>query len=241
MIDLFTPDNFFESDPYASSSFKLLESSIQGKNMETFKHLLSRCKNCPPERYGIPYSDLLEDVLMSDSEEILEEWERYIDIQFKTRERGYRVPFGDEYTRPHVLRATAGHPNRVQLLLSLWEKIDLGNLLRRYYLGIALGNVATTTCSVTLAKFLVDCGAEVDYRRSDKYLTPLQHAARQTSAEAAEMMKFLLFCGANPEAISGRANLRIRDEKGAKGIAKWLGISWDDLVAKAKDEREKAA
>ena len=39
--------------------------------------------------------------------------------------------------------------------------------------------------------------------------------------------------------MAGKAKLKIRDEKGAKGIAKWLGMSWDELVAKAKDEAEK--
>jgi hypothetical protein len=238
MIDLITPDGLFKG----YFGFELLKSSIQGKNLETVKHLLSRCKNYRiANEQGIPYSTVLDEVLMSDSEEMFEEWERYIDIQFRTRKSRYKIPFGEEYTRLDVLRATAGHPRRVQLLLFLWEKIDLGKILGRHYLGSALVNVAMTTCSVKLAKFLVDCGAGVDYRRSDRYLTPLQHAARQTSAEAAEMMKFLLFCGANPEDTAGSASLRIQDEKGAKGIAKWLGISWDDLVAKAKDETEKAA
>jgi ankyrin repeat protein len=92
-----------------------------------------------------------------------------------------------------------------------------------------------------LAKYFVDHGAEVDFRRSHLYLTALHHAARQNSAAAAEMMKYLLLQGANPELMAGRARLRIRDEKGAKGIAQWLGMSWDELVAKAKEEREKIA
>ena len=55
------------------------------------------------------------------------------------------------------------------------------------------------------------------------------------------MMKFLLFCGADPEPKPSRANLRVQDEKGAKGISKWLGMSWEELVTKANEERQKTA
>jgi hypothetical protein len=70
-------------------------------------------------------------------------------------------------------------------------------------------------------------------------MTALHHAARQTSAEAAELMKFLLFAGADPEASARRAKLKISEERGARAISKWLDISWDDLVAQAKEERER--
>ena len=99
--------------------------------------------------------------------------------------------------------------------------------------------MASSTCSITLAKALIEYGATVDDRRSSLYLTPLHCAARQTSAAAADLMKMLLFAGADPEAKAGRAKLRISEEKGAKGISKWLGMSWDELVARAKEEREK--
>ena len=126
--------------------------------------------------------------------------------------------------------------------------MDLNKPWGNIYLGDALVNVASTTCSVKLAEFLVKGGAKVDHRRSPRYPTPLNHAARQTTAGAAEMMKFLLFYGADPEAKPSGASLRIRygslrirDEKGAKGISKWLGMSWEELVTKAKEERQKTA
>ena len=240
MVDLIVPfhKNLFERE--------LLECSIQGRNMENFKYLLSRSKNCTAgwdiHFRGRSYSMIAPAILKSDSEEMLEEWEKYVDIEFKASETSNkRNPAGARYIRVEVIRATAGHPNREQLLLLLWKKMDLYKSCGSIYPGDALVNVVSTTCSVRLAEFLIKGGAEVDHRRSTKYRTPLHYAARQTTVEAAEMMKFLLFCGADPEAKTPRTNLRIQDEKGAKGISKWLGMSWEELVTKAKEERQKTA
>jgi ankyrin repeat protein len=86
---------------------------------------------------------------------------------------------------------------------------------------------------------LIDLGADVNYRRSERYITALHHAARSTSAEAANLMKFLLLSGADPDIQGLRSNLRVEDEKGAKGISKWLGVSWKELVEQTKKAREK--
>jgi Ankyrin repeat len=237
MVDLIVPfrENEFEKD--------FLRCSIQGGNMENFKYLLSRSKNCTTNwgsySWSRSYSGIASAVLVSDSEEMFEEWEKYVDIEFKTSKTSQKRPVGARYIKVEVIRATAGHPNREQLLLLLWRKVDLYKSCGNKCLGDALVNVALTTCSVKLAEFLIKGGAKVDHRRSPQCLTPLHHAARQTTVEAAEMMKFLLFCGADPKTEASRANLRIQDEKGAKGISKWLGMSWEDLVTKAKEERQK--
>jgi len=217
----------------------LIKSSIQGKNVETFRCLLSDYTRPHPWHRGSSYSTVLDEVLMSDSEVIYEEWEKYVNVEIKSGTGSKKDPIGESFTRRSTIKATAGNPSRENLLLSLWEKIDLYKLCGDRYIGDALLNVALTTCSVKLAKFLIDCGANVDHKRCSTALTPLHRAARQTTAEAAEMMKFLLFQGADPEAKRSRVTLRIRDEKGAKGISKWLGMSWDDLVTKAKKERRR--
>jgi len=228
----------------------LIICSIRGENMETFRYLLSESRSCTPAHYSrlyVSYSTVLGQVLMSDSEEMYEEWEKYVDIEIKAGSGQSGWPTEARYIASSVISATAGNPRREQVLLLLWEKVDLYKSCGVTYLGDALVNVASTTCSVKLAKFLIDCGAKVDHRRSSKYRTPLHHAARRTTAEAAEMMKFLLFCGADPDADplacdsfrDRRQYLRIQDEKGAKGISKWLGMSWDDLVTKAKEERQR--
>jgi hypothetical protein len=234
MIDLIQP---FKKDEFPVDA---LRSSARAANIDLFKHLLSRSKNCRYHRYP-NYWTIVSEVLMSDSEELFEEWFRYIDVERKEFRRNNLVPWGKDFTRPHVIRATAGYPGRENLLVTIWEKVGVLKSFDREHLCSAVVNVASTTCSVKLAKYFVDHGVDVDFRRNGSCLTALHHAARQNSAAAAEMMKYLLLQGADPEPMDGRARLRIRDEKGARGIAQWLGMSWDELVAKAKEEREKVA
>jgi hypothetical protein len=240
----------FHRDGFPTYALKL---SIQAANKDLFKHLLSRKKDCLPEWDTPTYSSIVSDVLMCDSEEIFEEWEKYIvfestgarnrDVEQRTAKASRHVmaPIWDRCTQPNVVRATAGHPRRENWLISIWEKIGGVDSLDRVNRGGLLVSVAKTTCSVRLAKYLVDHGAEMDFRRSTLYLTPLRFAARQNSAAAAEMMKYLLLQGADPELEAGRPGLKIRDGKGAKGISRWLGMSWDELVAKTKEERTKMA
>jgi Ankyrin repeat len=205
---------------------KLVIASIRGKNMETLRCLLLRAWLS---------ESVIRAILMSDSVEIYQICKNFILDEPKVASK---IAVANTLTNASLLKVTAGHPNREKLLLELWERVNLRERLGRIYLGDALVNIAQTTCSVMLAKTLIEWGANVDHRRSSIYLTPLHHAARRRSAEAAELMKFLLFCGANPEARSFRAS--ISEELGAKEISKWLSISWDDLVAKAKEERGKA-
>ena len=231
MIDLIEP---FHRDTFPTDSIK---SSIRAGNVDLFKHLLSRSKSLN-HHWIRHYSGLVHEVLSSDSEEIFETWVGYIDYDRKAKDSS---PWGTHFTMQSVIMTTAGHPGRENLLITIWEKADILKSFDRLYLGSALISVASSTCSVKLAKYFVDHGVEVDFRRSHLYLTPLHRAARQNSAAAAEMMKYLLLQGADPELTARRSALKIRDEKGAKGIAQWLGMSWDELIAKTKEEREKIA
>lgn len=212
--------------------------SIQGRNLENFTHLLLKSKADSREfgtrRYSHrSYAALGPEVLDSESEEILREWEKYVDLEFDSAE-SKRPAARMSYAAAPIIRATQGRADRELILLSLWKAKKLFEDCNDVNKGDALVNIASTTCSIKLAEFVTGCGAKVDFRRSDKYLTPLHHAARQTTAEAAKFMEFLLVRGADPEASAVRSNVRIRDEKGAKGISKWLDKSWDEVVAKAK-------
>ncbi|OBR03043.1 Nacht domain protein [Colletotrichum higginsianum IMI 349063] len=100
----------------------------------------------------------------------------------------------------------------------------------------SLVNVASTTCSVDLARTLLDAGAEVDFRRSSKYLTPLHCAARKSTEEAARLMEFLLHRGADPNTSS--KHRKLEDEEGIRQISRWLGYSWDELVEKTMANRK---
>ena len=219
------------------SLHKLLVSSMEGNNQEVFRHLMLQYRriSAPKDAYGPDYSPISE-LLISDSEEILDELNKHVDFMFETWNP--KVADAAAFVSARMVAVTAGKIHREQVLGSIWRKHVI-KIIGTKYAGDALVNVSSSTCSVRLAKVLIDHGVSVDHRRSGIFLTPLHHAARKTTAAAAELMKFLLFCGADPEAVSTRATLKIREEKGAIGISKWLGISWDELVAQAREKIEK--
>lgn len=134
------------------------------------------------------------------------------------------------FTHRSVINATARCPEREEYLINAWSnnganKASSNDLLR------ILRTIAQTTYSIRLARALLQYGINIDQRQHDKVLTPLHWAARHDCAEAAEFMKFLLYQGANPDICQG-----IRNEKCVKNISNWLGISWDELIQKAKQD-----
>lgn len=234
LIDPFNPARF----PHST-----LVSSIRAGNIDLFNHVLSRSKNTGSLTHKAfnplhGSQEIVLEVLTSDSEETFEILVSFIEYGIN---KGHLSDNWHQIViKPTVIRATAKHPERENLLITLWEKAGVPKSSDGA-LNTAVENVALSTCSVKLAEYLVGQGAKVNFGNHTKCLTVLQHAARHDSAAAAEMMKYLLLQGADPELQPKRARLRIRDEKGAKGIAKWLGMSWDELVAKTKEEREKIA
>lgn len=129
----------------------------------------------------------------------------------------------------------------------LSEQASLG-YLTTYDLSRALKALAATTCSLSIARVLLDSGAAVDFRsensRGNELIkTPLIAAAGRKTREGAEMMRLLLLAGADPNAsYMPRKNREPRSagmELGAKGISKWLGLSWDELVEWAAEQRSK--
>lgn len=149
------------------------------------------------------------------------------------------------------------HPNGEQTLLFLWKDSGLLSYMHDPHLSIwasqQLRYVAKFGCSISLAEELLRRGARIDFQPRENCGTALHCAAGNTSAMGAEMMRFLLLKGANPEAtrVSHPATRvshqglptnvakqkRIRDEKGAKCLQKWLGKSWDDLLEETKHIR----
>jgi hypothetical protein len=150
----------------------------------------------------------------------------------------------------NMVAATAGDTYREQKLLGMWRKIPYENWAKNNWKN-AIISVASTTCSIELAKFLVDQGVPVDWRNSRAVPTPLVHAARKINAEAAELVKFLLFSGAEPvvqivkhddkrapsDQIGRTSQIHVSEQKGAQQISKWLGVSFDELVVQAKKAR----
>jgi Ankyrin repeat len=234
MLDLIGHDETFE--------LELLKNSVYGRNLDTFRYLLPKFVNVRKDNTQ-SIADILSDLLKTDSEDMYQIYAEYVEEDVKTGLGWIEswAPRQSYYVRARIIGATERFAHREEFILLLWKKLNfpaIGSL--KIYIGDALVNVASTTCSTKLAKFLMDWGANVDHRRNGLYLTPLHHAARQTTCEAAELMKFLLLNGADPELTYGRETKRVTsDGEGAKNIAKWLGISWDSLILKVKEEREK--
>ena len=96
----------------------------------------------------------------------------------------------------------------------------------------ALKAVAQKNCSINIAEFLLRNGADVNIRgtfaNTRTSHTPLYSAAMRTTAEAAQLAKFLLESGADPSAtVQGRTAGEL---PGAQNISKWLGMTWDEVV-----------
>lgn len=161
---------------------------------------------------------------------------------------------------PRILEEAAKHPDGEGAVLFLWKESGLLSYISDIpdWASRLLRHVARLGLSVTLATELLNRGASVNFQPQCNERTALHCAARNNSAEGAEMMRFLLLKGADPEAIlkvfgerkwikteSGedeerstvKAIKRIRDEKGAQNIHEWLGKSWDELVEETKHIR----
>lgn len=101
-----------------------------------------------------------------------------------------------------------------------------------------LKDVVSQNCSIEIAKYLLKNGADVNTRRSslsEIFATPLYIAAQKPSKEAAEFAKLLLESGANPF-LKVRGNLA-GEQRGARNISRWLGVTWDELVESTASAR----
>ncbi|KAK5633495.1 hypothetical protein RRF57_009209 [Xylaria bambusicola] len=168
----------------------------------------------------------------------------------------------------HIIQTAAKCHNGNRHLLCLWEESGITPRLNRGSMNRILQWVIQVNCSPDLVEYWLNKGAEVNWRISASYKTMLHHAAQHTSQQAALVMEMLLLNGANPEAepatmyrtlkrnhrwsIRGGRDLKtragqrkikitgkkIRDEKGAMNIHKWLGVTWDELIERTKQQRK---
>lgn len=158
-----------------------------------------------------------------------------------------------------ILEEAAKHPAGEEAVLYLWRESGLLSYISDIpdWASRSLRHVAKLSFSVTLATELLEAGASIDFQTLDSERTALHCAAGNDSAEGAEMIRFLLLKGADPEAthkVYGsmqvihtaagievkkilRETKRVKDEKGAQNIHNWLGKSWDELVEETKHIR----
>ncbi|EHK42065.1 hypothetical protein TRIATDRAFT_295808 [Trichoderma atroviride IMI 206040] len=137
------------------------------------------------------------------------------------------------YLEPDMIKATARCSDREDYLINAWSTHGLANVPSAKISRLLI-TIAVTTCSIRLAQVLIQHGAIVDWTQNKNSFTALASASYTDSAEAADYTKFLLYQGADPNASRGLVSSR------DPGITlKWLGVSWDELVQKAKEDRER--
>ncbi|KAF5241930.1 hypothetical protein FANTH_8890 [Fusarium anthophilum] len=191
------------------------------------------------ERLGTSRSETISEVMASDYIEIFNIW-RNAALSSDN--------FSSLFSRGYFNRKWS--PLVESQVVSLWfEQHKIGNF-RQKKASELLRSLASGNCSLVLAEALVACGADANYRaiKNPANLCPLHYAMRKTSAEAADLVKYLLLSGADPDlkVIRSKGKNRgkeivLSSEPGAKGISKWLGKTWDELVEWAAEERRKAS
>ncbi|KAK4244292.1 hypothetical protein C7999DRAFT_44010 [Corynascus novoguineensis] len=128
-------------------------------------------------------------------------------------------------------------------LIQTWHRlIEAFGPLDRRFLGWSLNMLARSSShSITMAAELLRLGAPIDFPRGragrHKGMTALHYASRATSEQAARFARFLLEEGADPK--YGWADVTPAEEKGAELMQKWLGESWDEVVARTKEARQR--
>ncbi len=137
-----------------------------------------------------------------------------------------------------VLLAAKKHPAMEKKLMRTWRMLVERKQLSRWNVCTGFASVAGSSYSIPQAKVLLELGADVNHPREPwqkKGMTPLHTTLHKSSAEEAEFARFLLMNGANP--MYGYGKRKIDEEPGARGISKWLGISWEDLVESTREFR----
>ncbi|PVI01812.1 hypothetical protein DM02DRAFT_590626 [Periconia macrospinosa] len=212
----------------------LVQGVLEGNNLKLFQALLTLSTSEMEKLYFYKHSKTnygrrlwLPQFMGSNDPEMLEMLCNWIeqDIQ-KSKEFAYPVS-------ATMISATRGNNYKEQLLLELWRTFPKHVWYESRW-KIALSNVASTTCSLKLAGFLIEQHIPIDFRSTTAAFTPLLHASKLDNAAAAEFMKFLLCKGAKTVVDVGQRSIRISEQKGAQNIFKWLGFTWDELVAEGE-------
>ena len=88
--------------------------------------------------------------------------------------------------------------------------------------------------SIAIAEFLLRNGVSID-TVGNGGCTALFWASKSKDQRAAELMRFLLESGADPDLKSTSKKSRpIADRPGPRNISKWFGISWEQLVEESR-------
>jgi len=224
-------------------SSEFFEAAVQSGDVSLFRWLLDQSKNILQRQN---YSIFATAVLKADCQTIYDMWEtRFLageadpgEKEIYTSNRSKAVQLMPEWEMRSVVllepcfNAVKQNPQYETRLIQTWDKLAKLGYLKSAPLGYALTRLAYSSCSVLLAEALLRLGADVNFPRREKSdfrgMTALHIAARKDSAAAAEFMRFLLQKGADPNHPWADRNASM--ERGALGISKWLGLTWEELV-----------
>lgn len=214
--------------------------SIKGENIDTLKWLIHEHLAPKFSQFGDLRAlyTFMQTCVNAESTEVFEVWK--MDFKSYQRDGGHAITF--------AITTVKDPAKQERLATVLSEQATLGHLTTSD-LDYSLKLVASSTCSVPIAKVLLEYGAVVDFRTSKSRKdtsgkTPLMLAAAKRTREGAEMMKFLILAGADPNALyQHKRNLEPTTagmERGAQNVSKWLGMTWDELVQWAVDQRSRS-
>lgn len=213
--------------------------SMKGENIEILKWLIHEhlASEFPHDAGSPVMTPFMETGVNAESAEVFEAWK----IHFKS----YRHDGG--HLIKYAITTVKDPAKQERLATVLSEQATLGHLTTDD-LSNSLKLLVSSTCSVRIAKVLLEHGAVVDFRTSKSNntsgKTPLMLAAAKRTREGAEMMKLLLLAGADPNALYKRKkNTEPKTagmERGAQNVSKWLGMTWVELVQWAADQRSRS-
>ncbi|QYT04362.1 ANK_REP_REGION domain-containing protein [Trichoderma simmonsii] len=218
---------------YINEWYDIILAAVKGQNIESLSVLLSGLYDIKiPRFFGqSPISfhcKLLEHSITTDSVEIFQIVDTY--LKKVLPKKGVLLAL---FLSSDVIKATARCPEREEYLINAWSNHGAANASPEPLLSTLI-HIAKSTYSIRLARVLLQYGININQRLGKPAMTPLQWAARQDCVEAAEFMKFLLYQGANPDICHG-----IRKAKCVENISHWLGFTWDELIQKVKEDRER--
>lgn len=244
MLDLLdrTADDNSGDQHHTSKLHDYIEQSIQGRNISALEHLLTQ--NTPSGTIGDSQkeADILSELVSVDWTEGTEMWCRWYGRHPEMYGPKSRYGLKDLFENGRCIAAATKHLGGEQQLLYIWKRFMPRSNSQSLH-GSLLRMVAAHSSSTILAEYLLEKGDITNYRRSDVERTALHFAAERNSSEGAQMMRFLLFHGADPEAevrsARGKSRIgKIRDLVGPRGIHAWLGKDWDEIVEEARIFRD---
>ncbi|KAM7210965.1 hypothetical protein V8F06_013645 [Rhypophila decipiens] len=264
MMDLFKETVRTQDQYLIEMPLILLYYACQGNNLEVLEWVLKKAEIRFPGSTQVPFfsidgsrkgwDDILALTLESESGRMFQELLPEFIVKFgPPQSSNSGCPAGWAMTQ-RVIQACAGRPDSEERLHGLWDSLHAlyhdGKVKRQQtgrnsfvsYLSPRLCFITDTVCAIKLAKAMLSYGTEVDYtaKGSTIYATPLHRTLRKSNPQTAEMARFLLYRGADPErTCKVKFGVKsIKDEVGAREISKWIGMMWDELVQKVKEDRE---